>query len=279
MTTAASIIRRHDALHSTWLRGARGVTVYLPPGFDEDAGHRYPVLFLHDGQNLFDPDRAHVQGQHWQVAESADELILAGRLEPLVIVGIDHAGEGRLADYTPTSAGRKNAGHASRYAGFLVEELMPFIARTYPVRNDFDCQGLGGSSLGGLVTLVIAHACPGTFGRLLVMSPSVWWDRGVILRELRRRPLDPAPRIWLDAGAREGARTIGDARRLRNVLQRSIDADRRETLHYAEDPEGDHAESSWAKRLPGALTYLFPATRPNERPPNAAGVLREADPE
>jgi enterochelin esterase-like enzyme len=258
VTAAGSLIRRHDAVHSTWLPEARGVTVYLPPGYGSRRAS-YPVLLLHDGQNLFDPDRAHIRGEHWRVAETADALILARRIEPIVIVGIDHAGEGRIADFTPTAGGRQGAGLADRYAKFVVTELLPFIVRHYSVRRDANGRGLGGSSLGGLVTLFIAQTYPATFGRLLVMSPSVWWDRAAVLRSLRRTPLDPTPRIWLDAGAREGPGTLKDVRKLCEVLQGSAGTKSAELVRCVEDRHGDHSERSWARRFPEALAFLFGA--------------------
>lgn len=236
------------------------MTVYLPPGYGSRRSF-YPVLLLHDGQNLFDPDRAFIRGEHWRVAETADALILAGRMEPLVIVGIDHAGAGRIADFTPTAAGRPDAGRADRYAKFVVTDLLPFIARHYAVRRDASGRGLGGSSLGGLVTLFIAQAYPATFGRLLVMSPSVWWDRAAVLGSLRRKPLAPVPRVWLDAGVREGPKTLEDARKLCQVLRETAGTASAERVRCVEDSHGDHSERSWARRLPQALEFLFPAVR------------------
>ena len=239
-------------LHSTCLPSGRGLTIWLPPGYQEQPASPYPLLVLHDNQNLFDPDRAYVRGEHWRAGETAGALIAAGRIPPLVLAGIDHAGDDRMREFTPTPGGRRGAGQARRYAALVIDEVLPFLRRTYPVRTDEAGTGLGGSSLGGLVTLATAAAHPGVFGRLLVMSPSVWWDGRVILHTLRRHPLDPFTRIWIDIGRREGPRALADARRLRDVIGRSA------TLRYVEDLEGDHSERSWARRLPRALEFLFP---------------------
>jgi len=123
------------------------------------------------------------------------------------------------------------------------------------VRTDPDGVTMGGSSLGGLVTLAIARQFPGRIGRLLLMSPSVWWDSRVILRRLDRVALSPRPRVWLDAGRREGARVITDARALRDVLIWQTSA-----LRYYEDPDGRHSEADWARRLPLALSWLYAST-------------------
>ena len=228
----------------------RQITVYLPPGHDSKTPSS--LLILHDGQNLFEPERAHIPGQHWRVAETADELVATRTIPPLVIAGIDHAREERGNEMTPTMGDHVGAGGAVMYGRFVMDEVVPFLAREFGVRTDVDGVGMGGASLGGLVTLAIARQFPGRIGRLLVMSPSVWWDDRVILRRLRRVGLTSRPRVWLDIGRREGARTVTDTRLLRDVLVWQTSA-----LKYFEDPEGRHTEVDWARRLPDALTWLY----------------------
>ena len=232
----------------------RLVTVYVPEASPRGA----QVLLLHDGQNLFEPERAHVPGQHWRVAETADALIAAGRIPPVVIAGIDHLGEARGQEMTPTIGDRPGMGGGAVYGRFLMEDLLPYLARIYGVRTDAAGVGVGGSSLGGLITLAIACQYPGRLGRLLVMSPSVWWDDRVILRRLRRTGFGGRPRVWIDIGRREGARTITDTRALRDALIWQTSA-----LRYFEDPEGHHTESDWARRLPTALEWLYQPTSPS----------------
>ncbi|HVQ42280.1 MAG TPA: alpha/beta hydrolase-fold protein [Vicinamibacterales bacterium] len=228
----------------------RPITVYLPAGHDPKVPA--PLLILHDGQNLFEPERAHVRGQHWQVAETADALVAAGAIPPIVIAGIDHAEEERGREMTPTPGDHAGAGGAGIYGRFVMGEVVPHLAREFGVRTDRDGIAMGGASLGGLVTLAIARQFPGRIGRLLLMSPSVWWDNRVILRRLERVGLGGRPRVWLDIGRREGAQTVTDTRLLRNVLLWQSSA-----LKYVEDPEGRHSEIDWARRLPEALTYLY----------------------
>jgi len=228
----------------------RQITVYLPPGHMRD--HPAPLLILHDGQNLFDDGRAHVSDQHWGVMESVERLIKAGTIPPIVVAGIDHAADRRIDEFTPTMGDRPGGGGAAGYGRFVVDEVMPFLVREFGVRSDPDGVAMGGSSLGGLVTLAIAPQFPGRFGRLMVMSPSVWWDSRVILRRLARAGLRPRPRVWLDCGRREGARVIADTRALRDVLIWQSSA-----LRYYEDPEGRHSEVDWARRFPLALEWLW----------------------
>ena len=229
----------------------RTVTVSVP----EPAGRPprgWPLLILHDGQNLFEPDRAHVPGQHWRVAETAQALIAAGRVPPIVIAGVDHLGEGRIHEFTPTGRRDRHGGGVADYGRLLLETLVPRLAREFGVRTDFDGLAMGGSSLGGLATIAIARQFPGRIGRLLVMSPSVWWDDRVILERLRRVSLRPPPRVWLDIGSQEGKRAIDDARALRDRLKTQTSA-----LHYVEDPDGHHSERCWAARFGDALEWLY----------------------
>ena len=228
----------------------RQVTVYLPAG--HNPATPLPLLILHDGQNLFEPERAHVPGQHWRVVETADELIAAGKIPPVVIAGVDHAGELRGHEMTPTAGNLPGAGGAGIYGRFVMGEMVPYLAREFGVRTDPDGIAMGGASLGALVTLTIARQFPARIGRLLVMSPSVWWDNHVVLRRLRRVGLAGRPRVWLDIGRREGAQTVTDTRLLRDVLVWQTSA-----LMYVEDPAGRHSEADWARRLPAALIWLY----------------------
>ncbi len=209
---------------------------------------------MHDGQNLFEPDRAHRPGHHWRVAEAVEELTAAGDIPPLVVAGIDHAEAERINELTPTAGDRDQAGQSWRYGRFIMEELVPFLAERYDIDLRPGALALGGSSLGGLATLALAQQYPGRFGRLLIMSPSVWWDQMVILRRLRRQPLPAATRVWMDVGHHEGREALMTVRRVRRLLRDQLDAGH---LGGREDPSGDHSEDSWGRRLPAALKWLY----------------------
>jgi predicted alpha/beta superfamily hydrolase len=251
---AAPTLRQHPQFPSTILSRARDVVVYLPPGYDEL--DRCPVLYMHDGQNLFEAETAHVTGQHWRLGETADGLITAGVIPPLVIVGIANTGPSRIHEYTPTKDERLGGGLADDYGRFLVEELKPFIDATYRTRPEAAATGLGGSSLGGLVTLHLGLRRPDVFGALAVMSPSVWWDRRVILSSVRAARPKPDLRLWVDMGTAEGRRGLEDARLLKAALVGSGWIPGRD-LHYAEYEGGTHSELAWAARSGAMLTWLF----------------------
>jgi predicted alpha/beta superfamily hydrolase len=250
---------------------AREVQVWLPPAYGRDTTRRYPVLYLHDGQNVFDSAAA---GAEWQVDETAQRLAEAGLIDPPIVVAVD-SGRDRTAEYTPTAMtlgpertglpqARTVGGGAPAYARFLAEELKPLIDRRYRTRPEAASTAVGGSSLGGLVSLWIALHRADTFGAALVVSPSVWWDDGFALRDVRGLQTlpDPRPRLWLDMGALEGDEALPAARQLQQALMaRGWDAT---TLRFTEDPAGSHDEASWAARVEGMLRFLY------GRPPAAS---------
>ena len=245
----------HQAFHSDFLPDDRDVTIFLPPGY-EASDERYPVLYLHDGQNLFDPEAAFVKGQHWRVGETATALIESARVPPLIIVGINNTGARRLHEYTQTYDRRRGGGGAQAYGHLIVRELKPFVDARYRTLPDAANTGLGGSSLGGLVSLYLGLEHPDVFSKLAVMSPSVWWDRRAILRSVRDAKPKPRLRIWVDIGTREGGYHVENARLLRVGLTKSgwVEGD---DLHYEEVPGGTHSEGSWAERFGRVLEFLF----------------------
>ena len=215
MHPSASQLRRHEQFPSEFLKHDRDVLVWLPPGYDWSEA-RYPVLYMHDGQNLFEPDTAFLKGEHWRVGETATELIAAGRIEPLIIVGIYNTGGARVDEYTPTDDVKLGGGHAGDYARMIIEELKPLIDRSY--RTDPATTGVAGSSLGGLVSLHIGFTHPAVFTRIAALSPSVWWDRKAILKTIRESRSKPKTRLWVDMGTAEGRRGLDDARLLKAAL-------------------------------------------------------------
>ena len=156
--------------------------VYLPPMYKTQPGRRFSVLYMQDGQNLFDPETSFIKGNYWRMGETADALIEDDVIEPLIIVGIYNTGDRRIDEYTPVEDRRLGGGQADAYGRMLVEELKPFIDAQYRTLQGAEYCGMGGSSLGGLVTLYLGLRYPTVFSRLAVMSPSVWWRNRAILR-------------------------------------------------------------------------------------------------
>ncbi|HET7710419.1 MAG TPA: alpha/beta hydrolase-fold protein [Thermoanaerobaculia bacterium] len=246
---------RIDSFESAILGNSRKITVYLPPGYDDRDDRRYPVLYMQDGQNLFDPERAFIRGNHWRLGEAADDAIGERTASPMIIVGIDNAGIARVEEYTPTRDEKRNAGgRANDYGRMLIEELIPLIDRRY--RTLPHETSIGGSSLGGLLSLFLVLRHPHLFRAGAVMSPSVWWDGRAILSEVDSSVQGERPRIWLDTGGKEGREALTDTRLLRERLMARGWND--ETLRYVEDRRGDHSERAWAGRARPMLEFLFP---------------------
>jgi predicted alpha/beta superfamily hydrolase len=273
--TLTGNIKRHAAFPSKILRNRRDVLVYLPRGYRRFSRRRYPVLYLQDGQNMFDAATAFF-GVEWGVDEAAQRLIKSNLIEPLIIVAVANTGENRIHEYAPTRAvfdssakGKKRSrGLARDYGRFLIQELKPYIDRKYHTKREAQFTGLGGASLGGLLTLSLGLWFPNVFRRLIVMSPSVWWDNCVIYGMVESLEDKLPLKIWLDTGTREPG--WERARDLRNrLIEKGWRLD--DDLQYSEIEGGDHSEGAWGARVDPALRFLFPPTPPIKRP-RARGI-------
>ena len=252
----ASRLHLHAQFHSRFLPDDRDIIVYLPAGYDDQPDRRYPVMYMHDGQNLFDPETSFVRGRTWQVREHADRLLLQGKIEPPIVVGIYNTPR-RLEEYTHARDRRMGGGGASLYGRMLVQELKPFIDAEYRTRIGSADTALGGSSLGGLVTMYLGLEHAETFGKLAVMSPSVWWNHKSILGYVNEYDGPPWPRIWLDVGDGEGKRTHHDVELLYKRLL-AIGWKAEATIHFQMAIGGTHDETAWAARVGDMLRFLFP---------------------
>jgi predicted alpha/beta superfamily hydrolase len=251
-------LHKHEDFVSRLVEDHHDLLVYLPPMYETEGERRFPVLYMHDGQNLFDPETSFIKGNYWRMGETADALAEAGTIEPLIIVGIYNAGVKRVDEYTPVEDKRLGGGHADAYGRMLVEELRPFIDAQY--RTLPGAEYCGGSSLGGLVSLYLGLRYPMIFSGLAVMSPSVWWRNRAILKTVAALAEKPALRIWLDIGTKESTKAVPDTRALRDAL---IGKGWRlgEDLAYLEAEGGEHTESAWAQRAGSMLQFLFPAQK------------------
>lgn len=261
-TGATGDLRLHQ-FRSRTFRNTRFLRVWLPPGYDEAAnsGRRYPVLYLNDGQNLFESSSSFT-GVEWQVDETADRLIREGVVPPMIIVGIDNTGKSRFREYMPHRSLQPMMlrVQGSRYPNFLIKEVMPFIARNYRVASGPENTGLGGSSLGALIALYTGILRPDVVGRLLLESPSLWASNRQLIRESHEVQRWPQ-RIYLAMGTNEAGRDdrnrsmVDDVRELNGILLRAGLDDSRLKLMIEEG--GTHHESAWARRFPDALAFLF----------------------
>ena len=260
--TLTGLIQQHPDFESRILRNRRGVLVYLPRRYQRSPRRHYPVLYLHDGQNVFDAATSFA-GVEWNADESAQRLTSKRLMEPIIIVAVANMGDARIHEYAPTrglidpSGKRKkrSRGLLRNYGRFLIEELKPFIDREYRTRPEAEFTGLGGASLGGLATLTLGLWFPQVFHRLAVMSPSIWWDDCAIYRILDEAEEKPPLKIWLDTGTQEPG-----WERARELRDRLIEKGWRlyDDLQYTEAKGADHSEGAWAARFEAVLRFLFP---------------------
>ena len=342
-TTPERLTGRIDTIEGVQAEGLRprDVYVWLPPGYADDPARRYPVLYLHDGRHKFGVGG----GAEWGMDETAQALVEAGEIEPLILVAVENTPD-RTDEYTPTASSERNVaprlgpptdsgplgrftgaydadgdtvrvavrdgalaisppdidgwfpltagdaegaftlpiagldltfegdgpaarlvverggrgGRGDAYGRLLTDTVKPMIDACYRTRPDAASTGLGGSSLGGLVTMHLGLTRPDVFGRLLVASPSVWWDGRAILDAVARAEPRREQRVWVDMGLDEGASMVADARALADALvARGWDARR---VRYVEAEGAGHDEAAWAARAPAMLRFLFPAESP-----------------
>jgi len=264
--SATGDLRLHE-FHSRIFHNSRFLRVWLPPSYDDqqNVARHYPVLYLNDGQNLFEPATS-FNGVEWQVDETADHLIREGIVPPMIIVGVDNAGKDRIREYMPHRSFQPMMlrVQGSRYPSFLIKEVMPFVARYYRVASGSENTGLGGSSLGALISLYTVAVRPGVFGRLLLESPSLWASNRQIIRQsrgVRRWP----ERVFLATGTAEAGRQdrdqsmVDDVRELASIMSRSGLDDRR--LRFVVEEGATHHESAWARRFAEGLSFLFDTIR------------------
>src|ERR1700693_376790 len=246
-------------IKSAVFKNTRKLRILLPHGYrnPEHADTKYPVLYLNDGQNLFDVCTSIFNPMEWQVDESADRLIAEGKVEPLIIVGIDNAGKrDRPREYLPlpddTLRPYIAEVHGDRYPEFLTSEVMPFIQKNYRAKRGAENTGLGGSSYGGLIAFYTALHTSNTLGRLLLESPSIYVQDYAVLKQAAKHSNWPA-RIYLGFGTAEPV--AEDMARLQKTLHDDGIGAERLFVNITSDK---HNEDAWAKRFPAALEFLFP---------------------
>lgn len=279
-----TVTGRLDTLtHGPFLSGRR-CWVWLPPGY-ESSSARYPVLYMHDGQNLFDASRSFAG--EWHIDETCTALIAAGEIEPLIVVGIENSAD-RCWEYTPWAGGPCTGGGGDAYLQAIRDHLIPEVDRRYRTRTGPDHTMMAGSSLGGLITHYAGHTYPETWGRIAAFSSSLWWNAGAMVPYAAGRPKPPLARYYQDMGTIEaGGTTDGDGdgtddyiellRLMRDVALAQGFADGADFLSV-EGAGHTHNEYWWSQRAPGALRFLVDPPGVNSVGPPALPALAELRP-
>lgn len=264
-------LRLHE-FSSRIFRNTRMLRVWLPPSYDapENRERHYPILYLNDGQNLFERSTAFA-GVEWEVDETADRLIREEAIPPMIIAGIDNATTDRIKEFLPYRSLSPPVLRplGKRYPDFLMNEVMPFLYQRYRIARGPENTGLGGSSLGALIALYTAIDRPGMFGRLLLESPSLFVSGRRLLKYSRHFRQWPA-KVYLAIGTRESGRpdkdgqVVEDVLELERVMRRAGLDKERLLVNIAEG--ASHNEGEWAKRFPEALRFLFGDSAPQATP-------------
>jgi predicted alpha/beta superfamily hydrolase len=255
-------LRIHEFSSRTF-RNKRMLRVWVPPSYDARANssRRYPVFYLNDGQNLFESATSFT-GIEWQVGETAGRMIAAGLIPPMIFVGIDNARVDRIKEYLPYRSVNPPVlrPRGDKYPEFLLQEVLPYVGQRYRVAKGPENTALGGSSLGGLISLYVTVAVPGAFGCALLESPSLWVANRKILRDCREFR-DWPEKVFMGVGTREVGRddkdlqTVENVRELERILRRNGLDDRRLRVQIADG--ATHSEGAWAARFPDALSFFF----------------------
>ncbi|MEB3221915.1 MAG: alpha/beta hydrolase-fold protein [Candidatus Sericytochromatia bacterium] len=240
----------------------REVAVYLPPGYHTEPNRRYPVLYMFDGQNLFDPGTAF--NQEWAVDDVCERLIRAGRLAPLIVVGIYNGEAKRTSELSPWKDARLDAmGEGHAFMRWIVSDLKDHVDTHYRTLTGPEHTGLAGSSMGGLAALFGVYRYPLVFGRVAALSPAFWFARSQIFRYVATMPPPLQARVYMDCGELETTR-VHPKRDFYRVAASMVDLlelqgfKREESMRWVSDPHGTHSEADWARRLGPALEWLFP---------------------
>jgi predicted alpha/beta superfamily hydrolase len=250
LTTNGTKLEILPGVYSPELGNRRDILVQLPGSYPA-ADRTYPVLYMHDGQNLFDPATAYAGD--WRLGKVL--AVAARRGLEAIVVGIPNMGAERVAEYSPFRNPAAGDGAGDRYLDFLLQTLKPIIDQRFRTRPEPAASGIAGSSMGGLISLYGFFRSGGAYGFAGVLSPSLWFADDAIFDAVESAPNVPG-RIYLDIGSLEGLEHVVRARRMRDLLRRKGYRIGRD-LKWLESRSGRHEEASWGRRFARALPFLL----------------------
>lgn len=233
----------------------RTLRIYLPKDYDTSVDNHYPVIYMHDGQNLFDSSTANAGG--WEVDDTLEKLSADKKTNGAIVVGIDNSNQDRTAEYTPWKFEDMGGGDGDKYVNFIVETLKPYIDTHYRTLKDRENTGIAGSSFGGLISFYGGLKHQDVFGMIGAFSTSFWFNTDEVMKFVQANPKKYNMKLYLDAGNKEeleGTMMADDAKKMYTTLKTTgfTDAD----LKLVIDPEGIHSEPSWERRFPDAFLWL-----------------------
>jgi isoamylase len=244
-------VQHLDRIEGPRSEDARDLLVYLPRSYDSDPGRRYPVIYMQDGQNLFDEHTSF--GSDWRADETMEALAPEG--VEAILVGIPNAGENRIHEYSPFEDVEHGGGRGGDYLDWVIGTVKPLIDSSFRTLPDREKTGIFGSSMGGLISLYGFFEKTSAFGFVGAMSPSLWFADDAIFPYIERAPFVEG-KVYLDVGAAEGRSTVWNVRRLRRLLY-AKGYESGHTMRYVEQKGAGHGEEWWAGRLGNAMKFLL----------------------
>jgi len=236
-------------LRSPELQNYRDIVVALPPSYAA-TDRSYPLVVMHDGQNLFDPETSYAGA--WGMLDVLRDL--AGQGTEAIVAGIANAGPFRKYEYSPFRDPAHGGGDGERYLTFVIDQVLPRVESAFRTAVGPEGRAIAGSSMGGLVSLYALWKYAEVFGAAAALSPSAWFAGEAIIEFVGNRPLPPG-RLWLDTGTEEGDGMLDSVRRLRDTLEaRGLTPGPR--FEYVEDEGATHQEEHWGRRMRRALPFL-----------------------
>ena len=233
----------------------RTIRLYLPPSYESSPARRYPVIYMHDAQNLFDEATSSF-GNEWGVDETMDEFARRRGFEAIV-VGIDHGGDERIHELSPWTNPKYGPAQGEQYMAFVVGTVKPFIDAHYRTLPDRQHTAIAGSSLGGLTSHYALLRYPQVFSKTAILSPSYWYSNEVYT-QTAAHPWRADTRVWFYIGGREGDESVPDVRRMLPLLATPGRPVPEISLHI--DPDARHDERAWRAEFPRAVAWLFGVT-------------------
>ncbi len=238
-----------DAFEIPQLERKRAVYILLPHNY-EKTDKRYPVIYLQDAQNLFNED---AEFKNWGIDKQLAVLASRGSGD-VIIVAIAHGGEQRYQEYSPYNNPKMGKGQGRKYAQFLAKTLKPYIDANFRTKPEREFTGIGGSSLGGLISIYAGLMFPETFSKLMIFSPALWVSPNIYFDAIDFISHLPN-KIYIYAGGEEGSTMLPNVEKLRQTFQRQ--GIRKTEINVSFDPEGTHTEEQWGKEFPKAVEWLF----------------------
>ena len=240
-----------EAYEIPHLNATRRISALLPHDYYE-SDKRYPVLYLQDGQNLFNPM---AQYGDWAIDKSLAHLAQEGKAD-VIIIAINHGEQERINEYLPYYHPRFGQGKGTFYIQFMTEKLIPYINEKYRTLTDFENTGIGGSSMGGLISLHAGLSNPGVFGKLMIFSPSLWISKKIFKSTKSFSPLERA-KLYLYSGGKESEEHLPNAKELGAIINEKMEKGHQIDFHFSVNEEGNHSELHWRKEFPKAIEWLF----------------------